>query len=470
MTTLLRLPPEVLQQIPLHVHDGVERHFLSRHHLPLGRYELQARNHRANLSCLRLVNRLFHQLVTPVLFQHAVISGDSGVKRLQQLSKIPSLSRLVRRLEICVKVKPVNGFEEYFSDLKRDEDRNLAYLGRLAIVIHSTFPRFSNLEVLKLDLVDIPYRLEWDDEDLASLGWEEDTENLFESLATAMRTSQLDKLNEVDLSLPLAYDFGHFLNHNTDEDRDNHDTKGHSMAALFQRLKYLRLSCDLSTDDGEGVEFRYEQPNEEYQKNIRQILALAPNIHSLTVKGSDILMLDHPELSPLRLRSLNLNSMSIPGNTFTALIQQSTALSDVVLGGVYLESGTWKEILLAMSQSPILSFCIETCGYEMQGESGVFRPEDPGSRPSDAYIETTQADDLDACEAVFKRVRENKRQKYGSDYDEGADLESRRIEAEELEVKWEMINEHLRTVTARQVSEDDSSHDEITDTEESDSE
>lgn len=427
-------------------------------------------NHRANLSCLRLVNRLFHQLVTPLLFQHAVISSKSGVKRLQQLSRIPLLSRLVRRLEICVDVEPVNGFDEYIADLKRNEDRNLAYLGRLAIVIHSTLPRFSNLEVLKVDLVDIPYRLERDYEDLASLSWEQDTPNLFESLATAMRTSQLDKLNEVDLSLPLAYDFGHFLNHDTNEDGDDHDAKGHSMAALFQRLKYLKLCCGLSTDDGEGIEFRYLQPNEEYYKNIRQVLALAPNIHSLTVNGSVGLMLDQPELSPLHLRSLNLNSMSIPGNTLTALIHQSTALSDVVLRGVYLESGTWKKILLAMSQSPIISFFIQTCGYEMEGESGVFRPEDPGSRPSDAYIETTEADDLDACEAVFTRLRENKRQKYGSNYDEHADLERRRIEPEEVKVRWEMLDEHLRTIFARRVSEDDSSHDEITDTEESDSE
>ncbi|KAH6975008.1 hypothetical protein BKA56DRAFT_589903 [Ilyonectria sp. MPI-CAGE-AT-0026] len=452
MATLLRLPPEVLQHILLHVHDGVERHAFSGHQRRPGRYELQAMNHRANLTCLRLVNRRFHQLVTPLLFQHAVISAKSGTKRLQQLSRTPLLSRLVRRLEICVDVQPVNGHEEHIADLRRNEDRNLAYLRRLAIVIHSTLPRFSNIEVLKLGLVDIPYSLEWEYEYAASLTWEQDTANIFESLATAMRTSQLDKLNEVDLSLPLAYDFGHFLNHDTNEDGNNNDKKGHSMAALFQQLKYLKLCCGLSTDDGEGIEFRYRQPNGEYRKNIRQILALAPNIQSLKVEGSDSLMLDQPELSPLRLRSLSLNSMSIPGNALAALVQQSTALTNVVLRGVYLESGTWKEILLPMSQSPIISFFIQTCGYEAKGESGIFRPEDPGSRPGDAYIETTEEDDLDACEAVFARLRENKRQKYGSSYDEAAELERIRIEAEEVEVRWKLLNEYLRTTSARQIA------------------
>lgn len=409
-------------------------------------------------------------MVTPLLFQHAVITAKGGTKRLQQLSRAPLLSRLVRRLEICVDVEPVNGHQEHMAELRRNEDRNLAYLRRLAIVIHSTLPRFSNIEVLKLGFVDIPYSLEWEYENPASLTWEQDTANIFESLATAMCTSQLNKLNEVDLSLPLAYDFGHFLNHDTNEHGDNNDKKGHSMAALFQRLKYLKLYCGLSTEDGEGIEFRYRQPNDEYRDNIRQLLALAPSIHSLKVEGSESLVLDQPELSPLRLRSLSLNSMSMPGNALAALVQQSTALTNVVLRGVYLESGTWKEILLPISQSPIISFFIQSCGYEAEGESGIFCPEDPGSRLGDAYIETTQEDDLDACDAVFTRLQENKRQKYGSSYDEAAELERIRIEAGELEVRWKFLNEHLRTTFAGQATEDDSSHDEITDSEESDSE
>ncbi|KAL6407578.1 hypothetical protein AUP68_08597 [Ilyonectria robusta] len=430
MATLLRLPPEVLQQIPLHVHDGVPIYPFSGHQPRPGRYELKAMNHRANLTCLRLVNRRFHQLVTPLLFQHAVISAKSGTKRLQQLSRVPLLSRLVRRLEICVDVESVDDYER-IPDREGDEPKNLAYLDRLAIVIHSTLPRFSNLEVLKLNLVEIPYRIEWDYEDPESFSWKQDTANLFESLATAMRTSQLDKLNEVDLSLPLAYDFGHFLNHDTNKDGENHDTKGHSMAALFQRLKYLKLRCGLSTDDGGGIELRHLQPNEEYNENIRQVLALAPNIHSLKVTGSGSLILDQPELSPLHLRSLTLKSMSIPGNPLIPLIQQSTALSDVVLERVHLESGRWKDVLLAMSQSSIISFHIESCGYEAEGESGVFQPKDQLLPSTDVYIETTEADDLAACEAVFARMLENRRQKYGSDYDEQADWERMRIEAEE---------------------------------------
>lgn len=353
--------------------------------------------------------------------------------------------------------------------MKTNEDKNLKYLARLAIVIHSTLPRFSGLKILKLDFTAIPYRLDRENYDLGSPDgyWEQDTANLFESLATAMRRSQLDRLDEVDLSLPLAFDFGHFLD---DDDDNDDDTKPHSTRALFQRLKHLRLTYEHCTDEGEGVEFRWRQPNEEYDKYIRQLLLLAPNIHSLTLQGSDVLMLDQPAIAPLRLRSLDLQSLSITGDAFTALIQQSIALEDVILRGVYLESGTWKEILSAMSQLPITSFYIETCGYQIEGENGDFRPLSPGFRPSDAFIETTEADDLDACEAVFSQVQENKRQIYGSKYDEAADVERRGVELRTIEMKWDALTEFMKRRHAAEVSEDESSEVEITDTEASDSE
>ncbi|KAH7176201.1 hypothetical protein EDB81DRAFT_772111 [Dactylonectria macrodidyma] len=466
---IVKLPPEVLQQILLHVHDGFERHRFGGYVPPLGRYELKGINLRANLCSLRSVNRLFHQLVTPLLFQHVVISSSSGVQRFQKLSKSPLLRHLVRRLEICVEVQPVTDFGTYDAMLKKNKKKNLKYLARLAIVIHTTLPRFSGVKVLKLDFEDIPYNLNREQDVWPPVCcYVQDTANLFESLATAMRRSQLDKLDEVDLSLPLAYDFGYFL------DDDQTDTGGYSTRALFQQLKYLSLHYGQSTDDGEGIEFRYRVSNEKYDKYIRQLLPLAPNIHSLKLKGSDILMLDQSAFSPLCLRSLSLESLSIDGDAFTALIQQSTALDEVILRGVYLESGTWKEILSAMSQSPITSFYIETCGYQREGESADFCPPNPGSRPDDAYIETTEADDLDACEAVFSRLRKNKRRLYGSTYNEAADLERRSAEREQIEFKSAVLDEYLkRKFAAEEAAEEDdtfgSSDTETTDTDEDES-
>ncbi|KPM45275.1 hypothetical protein AK830_g1289 [Neonectria ditissima] len=429
MTTIIKLPPEVLREILRHVHDGIERHRYARRYPPPDRFELKGIDFRENLCSLRSVNRVFHKLVTPLLFQHALITSGSGVLRLQQLSKSP-LRRLVRRLEICVEVHPVADFDLYETKLEENKDRNLMYLGRLAIAIHSAFPRFTGLKILKLDFVDIPYNFDLETDHVLSTvcmsgcRWEQDTANLFESFATAMRRSQLDDLDEVDLSLPLAFDFGHFLDENNDEDDNDGDAKKYSMKAFFQRLKSLRLHCGRSTDDGEDTEFRFRQPNEEYDKYIRQLLPLAPNINSLKLMGSDFFRLDQSAFAPLHLRSLMLSSLSTTGDAFTALVQQSTALEEVILEGVYLESGMWKDIFWAMSQSSITSLYVEFCGYHWDGESAHFRPPNPGSRRSDSYIETTEVEDLDAYKAVFARVRANKRRLFGSNYDEAADVES----------------------------------------------
>ncbi|KAF4470613.1 hypothetical protein FALBO_2479 [Fusarium albosuccineum] len=448
MALLTRLPPEVLQQILLCVHDGFERHRFSGFYPPLGRHELKGINHRRRLCALRRVNRKLCELVTPLLFQHIVITSSSGVLRLQQLSRDPRLRRLVRRLEICVEVRPVNLFSVYEMELKKNKKKNLRYLARLAVVIHTTLPRFSNVKILKLDFDDIPYDTNRDiDMWPAECYYVQDTANLFESLATALHRSRLDMLDEVDLSLPLAYDFRYFL------DDEQGDTDGYTASALFQRLKYLSLHYGHSTDDGEGIEFRHQQPNLEYDRYIRELLPLARNIHTLKLKGSDVMVLDQSAVSHLRLRSLSLESMSITGEALVSVFQKSLTLEEAILRGVYLESGNWKDILTAMNQPQIISFRIQTCGYQMEGLSAHLRPENPGEDPDHLYIETNEASDLDACRALFSRVRENKRRIYGSDYDEAADLDRERTERELIEQKSELVRELAKNWAANEAFE-----------------
>ncbi|KAJ4129572.1 hypothetical protein NW754_003854 [Fusarium falciforme] len=112
--------------------------------------------------------------------------------------------------------------------------------------------------------------------------------------------------------------------------------------------------------------------------------------------------------------------------------------------GVYLESGAWKEILVPLTQSLITSFYIETCGYQMEGASAHFRPPDFVNHPDAAYIETTETSDLDACEAVFERVRENKKQKYGSDYNEVADIKLKEDQRDLIEFKTRVLYQYFK--------------------------
>jgi hypothetical protein len=176
-----------------------------------------------------------------LFFKHIVIytgnvkssNGISGTMRLQKLAKEPELREMVRRLEILV--EPPGDSETYGKSVDQ-ENHNLKYLGRLAIVIHSTLQRFTGLKFLKLDFQNISYDYQRDNDlpEFYRCCWVQDTANLFESFATAMYRSGLDKLEELDISLPLAYDFGHFL------DIDD-EPKTHSARAFFQQLKHLKV-------------------------------------------------------------------------------------------------------------------------------------------------------------------------------------------------------------------------------------
>lgn len=395
----------------------------------LGQYESKAVNFRKNLSSLRRVNRLFRQVVNPLFFQHVVICtgnvkssiGASGTMRLQQLAKEPELREMVRRLEIC---GVYSGDSSSYYPTFEQKDHDLKYLGRLAVVIHSALPKFTGLKILKLDFQNIPYEYKRDSDLLAlrKCCWVQDTANMFESFATAMYRSGLDKLEELDLSLPLAHDFGHFL-------EGDGEPKFCSTRAFFQQLKRLKVCYNNSTEQGRGLEFRVHQRNQDYDENVRQLISLGVNLESLAVAGpgNDLLKLDSTALAPLELKSLDLKCLAITGEALSDIFNQSKTLRGVALTRIFLRSGTWENVLKPLSLSNITSFHVETCAYEREGESAEFIPLHRREQLEvDAgYIQTTRAGDIEACKSVFARVHENMHEIHGSSYDIAA-VEARR--------------------------------------------
>jgi hypothetical protein len=379
--------------------------------------------------------------------------GITGAARLVKLSKDPSLRKIVRRLEICLKVQSATDFRDYKPAVE-EKDKDLEYLARLGAVIHSALPRFPNLKVLKLNFEDIPYnyRQDFDDPGQASCSWVQDTQNFFESLSTAIYRSGLKNLVELDLSLPLAYDFGHFLG-------DDENGGPYSPKTFFKQLKRLSVHYGHCTEDGEDLEFRYEQPNDKFDKYVRQLLPLATNLDTLKVKGPDVLVLDSSALEPLNLELVDLQSLSITGGALTALFQRSTALREVVLMGVYLESGTWEEILTALSKTTISAFYIETCGYQKEGDALQYVPTDRSDQVNgeDSYIETNRTEDIDACELVFARVHENMRKIYGSRYDQAAAERKRKTQHDDIVRKTASLGEFFRRFMAEMSDEGDTS-------------
>ena len=101
--------------------------------------------------------------------------------------------------------------------------------------------------------------------------------------------------------------------------------------------------------------------------------------------------------------------------------------------GVYLESGTWEEILLAISELPLVDsfFFIETCSYSFESEAAHHRPSvldhsEYGSSYDPTYgflMETNRSSDIDALGDVLVRLHKNKCRLHGDSYGEAADLE-----------------------------------------------
>ncbi|KAF4445623.1 hypothetical protein F53441_10687 [Fusarium austroafricanum] len=327
---------------------------------------------RAYLISMRAVSRLFCQLITPILFQHVIIfSGnhvianegrgmivpsrtggtrETGAARLERLSMDPSLRKLVRRLEFCVKRERFY-YHSYDREYK-EQDRDLKYLARIATAIHIALPRFPNLEVLKLDFEDSTYSFafDFDADHNHAVCWEQDTARFFQSFSTAICRSGLDKLGELDLSLPIAYDFGHFLD-------NEHEVQSSSARAVFKQLKRLRIHYGHNTLDDQELWFRSGQPNGVYNKYVRELLPLAPNLDSFRVQSPEVLSLD---------------TSALPHSDLSGAVRWRRLL----FIGVYLEPGTWEDILMALSETSITSFHVEFCGYAREGEAAQHIPDD----------------------------------------------------------------------------------------------
>lgn len=180
------------------------------------------------------------------------------------------------------------------------------------------------------------------------------------------------------------------------------------------------------------------------------------------MKGPDVLVLDSLSLEPLTLEVLDLQSLSITGESLIALFQRSTALREVVLMGVYLESGTWVDILTALSKTTLTEFYIETCGYQKDGETILRVPVNPTAqaKQDDSYVETNRAEDIDACDLVFARVHENMRKLYGSRYDQAAAEKKREVLHEDIIRKTGSLGEFCRRFFAEIEQVEDTDEDE----------
>ncbi|KAH7010820.1 uncharacterized protein B0I36DRAFT_257122 [Microdochium trichocladiopsis] len=362
---------------------------------------------RKSLANLRLVSRSFCRSASRPFFRHfqATIEGqcpDSRpLERLLNLSN-SAYAVYVRRLEVGVDCSGDSNHEALSTCV---ED--------VAATLPACLARFTNLNVLQFH---------------GSLSCcSRGTAGLFrDTVITALRYVPLSNLTDLDVTFPIAYDFGLFLGSKATVVRI-------PIENVLRRLRHLGLFLsEYTTRHGQ----RY-WPTAVSAENA----ALPNNTHAIHLcRSTDILNLDNMNLhNSLHLKSLYLKGVSISSHVLISLIEQcKDTITSIELRRVELNSDTWQQVLLRMSRlSNLLDFVIDSSGYSRDGASSHLRP---GRLPPPDYpedIETYNFLDIYALGNVQRRVNTNR---LIAGLPRVSDFDYRHIQRETLETVMEEMN------------------------------
>jgi hypothetical protein len=152
-------------------------------------------------------------------------------------------------------------------------------------------------------------------------------------------------------------------------------------------------------------------PNATHAFQLFRFIKLAENLTSLQISSNDILNLDDLDFSSLdHLHILYLSDTAISSENFLSLIERcSETMSRIEFLRVELNSGTWQDILVQISQLRSLRyFHIDSSGYSQTGQSSHLAPGllPPLDDPQD--IETHNFLDYNALGNVQRKVNANR--------------------------------------------------------------
>ncbi|KAF4465463.1 protease inhibitor [Fusarium albosuccineum] len=398
------------------VHDGVVKNAQMGYEPPPRRFELKGTNLRRNLASLRMVSRAFRDLVTPLLFQHVVVKllgkGSYSLNAFQELSRSP-LRRLVHRLELDAQPPPPVDPQDMCDHTHHATTEYMRGAVRLAVIVHSDLHKFSEVKALKL----VFQETSWD------AAWMRGIQDVFASIAIAIRRAQFRKLDELALWTSSSCDYRLLL--------EGEGKVGSSSGSLFQQLRHLDLRYQPREDQDDDPDRHGRGPR--HMEPPRQVIQLLPNLRSLWIKRVDYLVVDQSAFSPsFRLQSLSLAQSAIDADVLISLIEQSKeALERVIFTYVHLRSGEWSDVFRKLCELPRITYLhLEYCGY-MEGE----RRTAPGmslDKTTNWFLYPPRGDDLDAWRSLLGTMEENKRRIRGIKPSENTDMEAKRAEEEEL--------------------------------------
>lgn len=373
------------------------------------------------LASLRLVSWSFSRSASPPFFRHfqATIKGQypgsRPLERLLSLSNSP-YAVYVRRLDVGLDWCTGSNHEALSTCV---ED--------FAATLPACLARFANLNALKFH---------------GSLSCcSRVTAGLFrDTVITALRYVPLSNLTDLDVTFPIAYDFGLFLGSKATVVRI-------PIENVLRRLRHLGLFLSEYTSP-HGQRYwpaavsaeNAAHPNNTHAVRLCSLAELAENLDSLAIGSTDILNIDNMNLhNSLRLKSLHLQGVSISSQVLISLIEQcKDTITSIELRRVELSSDTWQQVLLQVSRLPnLLDFVIDSSGYSREGASSHLRPGllPPPDNPED--IETHNFLDIYALGNVQRRVNANR---LIAGLPRLPDFEYRHTQRETLETVMEEMN------------------------------
>ncbi|KAI9643784.1 hypothetical protein NHQ30_007134 [Ciborinia camelliae] len=334
---------------------------------------------RKRLADLRLVSKAFCSAASPRLFRHIVVWNDSykslGLARLLEISNSP-YANYVRYIDIkfsFIRNATMHLFVEDFAGL-----------------LPCCLPKFPNLNAL--DFHKIPSSL-----------IQGNIKSLINTFVMGLRYVPLVNLTELEVTFQTTDDFKQFF------------SKASSLRIpiehVLQNLRHLVYQSETTIFAGRCSIGDFRFPNDKHANYLSRLVELATNLDSLTIRCTDIVNLDTIRFPcTMHLESLCLSSVAIPSEKFLALIEQSKeSIRIVELWLVKLNSGTWQDILLPMSELlHLIDFQIESSGYSLTGMSShladelIFAPD--ASKP----IETHSWSDYEALVNLQGQVNANR--------------------------------------------------------------
>jgi hypothetical protein len=216
-------------------------------------------------------------------------------------------------------------------------------------------------------------------------------------------------LEGLELSFPIAYDFGSFF-------PDHYTALQIPMEDILRSLKRLSLHVTAFTG-AQGQRWgtlvppaHAPLPYDLHAVNLFRLVELAPGLSTLRLTSTDILPFYTIHFSPaLGLTSLCLERVLITFDHFSALIDQGKDyLEHIELSSVQLHSGSWGTVLAHLRQLPhLIDVSIGSCGYPATGPNahllGILAElDDP--KP----LETMDSEDYEGLYGLREFVNKNR--------------------------------------------------------------